>query len=59
MNRLMRVKEVSDYLQLSEATIYRLIALDKIPHIQIGHLHRIRLEDLNEWLKSKSIQINS
>ena len=46
----MTVKEVSEYLRVSRATIYRLVKERKIPVSRIGKHFRFRKQVLDEWL---------
>ncbi|MCE5258313.1 MAG: helix-turn-helix domain-containing protein [Chloroflexi bacterium] len=47
---LMTVKQVADYLQLKESTIYAWAQDGKIPAIKIGRTWRFRQVDLDAWL---------
>jgi len=47
---LMTVKQVADYLQLKESTIYAWAQDGKIPAIKIGRTWRFRQADLDTWL---------
>jgi len=46
----MTVKEVSEYLRVSRASVYRLVKEGKIPVSRIGKHLRFRKEVINEWL---------
>lgn len=48
---LMTVKQVADYLQLKESTIYAWAQDGKIPAIKIGRTWRFRQVDLDAWLE--------
>ncbi len=48
---LLNVKQVADYLQLKESTIYSWAQDGKVPAIKIGRTWRFRLTDLDEWLE--------
>ena len=47
---LLNVKQVADYLQLKESTIYSWAQDGKIPAIKIGRTWRFRRVDLDGWL---------
>ena len=49
--RLMNVKQVADYLQLKESTIYSWAQDGKVPAIKIGRTWRFRRSDLDQWLE--------
>jgi len=46
----MTVKEVSEYLRVSRASIYRLVKERKIPVNRIGKHFRFRKRIIDEWL---------
>ncbi len=48
---LLNVKQVAQYLQLKESTIYSWAQDGKIPAIKIGRTWRFRRSDLDEWLE--------
>ena len=48
--RFMTVQEVSEYLRVSRATIYRLVKECKIPVSRIGKHFRFRKRTIDEWL---------
>jgi excisionase family DNA binding protein len=49
-NRIMTVKEVSEYLRCHTSTIYRFVAREEIPHFRIGSDIRFLLSSVNEWI---------
>ena len=49
--RLLNVKQVAEYLQLKESTIYSWAQDAKIPAIKIGRTWRFRRSDLDAWLE--------
>ena len=50
-NALLNVKQVAEYLQLKESTIYSWAQDGKIPAIKIGRTWRFRRTDLESWLE--------
>ncbi len=50
-NTLLNVKQVAQYLQLKESTIYSWAQDGKIPAIKIGRTWRFRQADLDAWLE--------
>ena len=50
-DKLLNVKQVADYLQLKESTIYSWAQDGKIPAIKIGRTWRFRRKDLDAWLE--------
>ena len=51
---IMTVKEVAEYLRVSEAKIYRLVKQGVLPVARIGKTWRFRKDLLDEWLKECS-----
>jgi excisionase family DNA binding protein len=47
---LLSVKEVADYLQLKESTVYTWAQQGKIPAIKVGRRWQFRRSDLDAWL---------
>ncbi len=54
----LRVKDAAELLQVSEKTIYRWIAQEKLPMHQVNGQYRFNRAELLEWATSKSIQIS-
>ena len=48
---LLNVKQVAQYLQLKESTIYSWAQDGKMPAIKIGRTWRFRRTDLDAWLE--------
>ena len=49
----MTVKEVADYLQVHERTIYRCIKAKKLKATKIGS-YRIKVEDIQDFIKQST-----
>jgi excisionase family DNA binding protein len=47
---IMTIKEVSDYLKLTEKTAYRLAAEGKIPGFKVGGAWRFKRGDIDAWI---------
>lgn len=50
--KLATVKEMADYLKISEAALYRLIKKNAIPFISIGGVYRFNHNDISAWLEN-------
>ena len=50
-NRLLTVREVAEYLDLAEVTIYRWAREGHIPSIRMGRSWRFRVNEINKWLE--------
>ena len=56
MEKLMTAKELSQFLKLSESTIYKLASNGKIPGFKIGDSWRFELEEIQKLIReSKKI----
>ncbi len=49
-NALLSVKEVADYLQLKESTVYTWAQQNRIPATKVGRRWQFRRSDLEAWL---------
>jgi excisionase family DNA binding protein len=57
--RLLKGEEVAEYLQISKAHAYVLMKRGEIPSVRIGKIVRVRLEDLELYIKEKAAQNDS
>jgi len=51
---IMTIREISDYLKLTEKTAYRLVAEGKIPGFKVGGSWRFRRSELEHWIERKT-----
>jgi excisionase family DNA binding protein len=49
----MKVKEIAEYLQISEDLIYKWAQQGKIPVSKIGNQWRFNKEEVEEWAKAQ------
>lgn len=49
-SEILTIKEVAEYLKVTERTIYRLAAVKKIPGFKLGGTWRFRRSDLDQWI---------
>ena len=47
---LLTVREVSEYLRVSTATVYSLVGRGELPCIRVSNAIRVRREDLDAYL---------
>ena len=52
----MGVKELSEYLKLSDSAIYKLTSTSEIPHYKSGKRLYFKKEDIDEWIFSHRIK---
>ncbi len=53
---IMTIKEVSEYLKLTEKTAYRLVAEGKIPGFKVGGSWRFRRTEIDRWIVEQEKQ---
>ena len=51
---ILTIREVADYLKVTERTIYRLAASKQIPSFKIGGSWRFSRPDIDSWIKQQS-----
>ena len=52
---ILTVKEVAEYLKLTEKTTYKLAAEGKIPGFKVGGSWRFRRDELSSWTRQKTM----
>lgn len=50
---IMTLKEVAEFLKLSELSLYRLLRERKIPAFKIGQQWRFKKSALDKWIEDK------
>lgn len=50
---IMTIKEVSEYLKLTEKTAYRLAAEGKIPGFKVGGAWRFKRREIDAWIEKQ------
>ena len=53
---IMTVKQVSEYLQMDEHTVYKLARTGQIPSLKIAGQWRFKKEMLDKWISEKSLE---
>ncbi|MFC4486565.1 methylation-associated defense system helix-turn-helix domain-containing protein MAD1 [Tepidiphilus baoligensis] len=51
---ILTIKEVADYLKVTERTIYRLAGAKTIPAFKVGGTWRFSRSDIESWIKQQS-----
>ena len=51
---ILTIKEVADYLKVTERTLYRLAQEGKIPAFKVGGSWRFRRDDLDHWIREQT-----
>ena len=50
---IMTIREVAEYLKLTDKTAYRLAAEGKLPGFKVGGAWRFRKGDIYEWIEAR------
>ena len=53
---ILMIKDVAEYLKVTERTIYRLAAAKKIPAFKVGGSWRFSKADIDGWIKKQSLE---
>lgn len=53
---ILTIKQVADYLRVTERTIYRLAGAKKIPAFKVGGTWRFSRADIDAWIKQQSME---
>lgn len=54
MQEVMTAKQLADYLQVNELTIYKRVHLGEIPVVKMGRALRFKKEIIDKWLEVES-----
>jgi excisionase family DNA binding protein len=54
--RILTVKEVANYLQVSRGTIFRLLKRHELPAFKIGTDWRFNVEQIDSWRAEREIR---
>ena len=52
---ILTIRQVADYLKVTERTIYRLAAAGKIPAFKVGGTWRFSRAEINRWIQRQQI----
>ena len=53
-DEVLTIKEVAEYLKLTEKTVYRLAAEGKIPGFKVGGSWRFHKDEIREWTRQQT-----
>lgn len=53
---ILTIKQVAEYLKVTERTIYRLAGAKKIPAFKVGGTWRFSRADIEAWIKQQSME---
>ena len=50
-DQVLTVKQVAEYLQVNERTVYRMASANKLPAIKVGGSWRFKQSELEQWIE--------
>lgn len=53
---ILTIKQVAEFLKVTERTIYKLAAAKKIPAFKVGGTWRFSRADIDTWIKQQSLK---
>ena len=53
--RLLTVKELSEYIGISQDTIYTQVSQRRVPYVKIGRLLKFDIKAIDEWITKNSV----
>ncbi len=56
MNSLLDVESLCTLLGLAKITIYKYVSEKKIPYVKIGRRVMFRPDEIESWIKSKTVE---
>ena len=56
-DEILTLKEVADYLKLTERTLYRLTQEGDVPGFKVGNSWRFRLRDIDAWIEERKAEV--
>ena len=51
-DRALTIRQVADYLQVTERTIYKLTWAGQLPGFKVGNTWRFKKEDIDMWIEA-------
>ncbi len=51
---ILTIREVADYLKVTERTLYRLVKDGELPAFKVGNSWRFRREDISAWIGTQT-----
>ncbi len=51
---ILTIREVAEYLKVTERTLYRLVQEGQLPAFKVGNSWRFRRDDLERWISKQA-----
>jgi len=55
--RFLTVPELSEFLGITEGTVYVWVCHRKIPYVKVGRLVKFDLRKIEKWVEERSVQV--
>jgi excisionase family DNA binding protein len=55
--RLLSIEQVSQYLDLSIHTVYRMVSQRRIPFVKVGRLTKFDRLEIDKWILAHSVKV--
>jgi excisionase family DNA binding protein len=52
VKRFLNVKELCDYIDMSESYVYKMVSKKLIPHIKLGSRTLFEINEIDNWVRS-------
>lgn len=56
-DRALTIRQVADYLQVTERTIYKLTWAGQLPGFKVGNTWRFKKEDIDKWIEANKRRV--
>ena len=55
--RYLGIKELSQYLGITEGTLYSWVCYKKIPYVKMGRLVKFDLRKIDSWTQENTVEV--
>jgi excisionase family DNA binding protein len=56
-DEILTLREIADYLKLTERTLYRLTQDGTLPGFKVGNSWRFRVRDIEAWIEAQKADV--
>jgi excisionase family DNA binding protein len=57
LKRYIGIRELSEYLSMPKGTLYVWVCHKRIPYVKMGKLLRFDLQEIENWLKIRKVEM--
>lgn len=58
-DQVLTIKQVAEYLQVAEKTIYTLTQEGRLPAFKVGGQWRFKKEDIEKWIEENKLKLKN